>query len=243
MGQLTLEAFIQVSEPTKQCTVCKEIKSLDKFNKDSTRKDGHSYICKECNSKRGKKYYMSNLDDVRKKHNEYYIETKDARSLKYKEYRESHKEERKKYLIEYQMNNKHKIAMKNRRLYIRKRDEYLERCRDYRHSDLGKLTNTRAKSKRRNLGFNPINERFEGAHYHHLRYDANGNADADIGIYIPENLHRSVWHNGNTGQGMEEMNKLAIEWYLSTCKSNSKELLKLGFNSVEEFVERYHPSI
>jgi hypothetical protein len=51
-----------------------------------------------------------------------------------------------------------------------------------------------------------------------------------------------MYHNGFTGQGMEEINKLAIEWYLSTCNSNPEELLKLGFNSIEEFVERYKPS-
>jgi hypothetical protein len=53
-------------------------------------------------------------------------------------------------------------------------------------------------NKRRGYGCEPLNEWFEGSHFH-----IDGNHA--IGIYIPEELHNSF-----TGQGMEEMNRLAI---------------------------------
>ena len=36
----------------KVCSACKETKSLSKFNKDSSRKDGLQYWCTECSRKR-----------------------------------------------------------------------------------------------------------------------------------------------------------------------------------------------
>lgn len=40
---------------TKQCTVCKQIKSIDKFSKDKSKLDGYNYRCKEC----VRQYYQS----------------------------------------------------------------------------------------------------------------------------------------------------------------------------------------
>lgn len=77
----------------------------------------------------------------------------------------------------------------------------------------------RAHTKRkRGLGFEPINEWFEGAHAHHIT--------KNIIIYIPEALHRSVSHNIWTGEGMEEINKLAFD-FLKMQKKNSRKK-KLG---------------
>jgi hypothetical protein len=90
-----------------------------------------------------------------------------------------------------------------------------ERCKIYRNSPAGKAAMVKNLCKRRSLGYNPINEHFPGSHYHHLRYDANGIKDDDIGIFIPKKLHKSIYHNGFTGQGMDKINKVALEWYMS----------------------------
>ena len=66
-----------------------------------------------------------------------------------------------------------------------------------------------------------INESFEGADFHHLHVDLDGNVDHDIGIYIPHELHNSKYHSCKTWIGMDEMNKLAIEWYFSTGENDT----------------------
>lgn len=59
-------------------------------------------------------------------------------------------------------------------------------------------------SKRRELGFIPLNFPFENFHAHHI--------DSEHIIYIPRELHRSVKHNLKTNEGMKEMNTKAFEW-------------------------------
>ena len=62
-----------------------------------------------------------------------------------------------------------------------------------------------------NLGFIPINKPFEGSVFHHL--------DKDVGVYIPEWLHRAYPHNQWTGQGLDKMNETAISWWMiNQCK-------------------------
>ena len=60
----------------------------------------------------------------------------------------------------------------------------------------------RSEEKHRGFGFIPLNKNFVGAEGHHL--------DTHFVLYIPEELHRSVYHNMFTGQGMKEINDLAI---------------------------------
>lgn len=47
---------------TKICTKCKEIKILSDFNKNKTRKDGYSNICRECSNLKSKEYYNDNRE-------------------------------------------------------------------------------------------------------------------------------------------------------------------------------------
>jgi hypothetical protein len=46
----------------KQCSICKEEKSLDLFNKNKTKKDGYQTMCKPCSQARSRKYYKDNHD-------------------------------------------------------------------------------------------------------------------------------------------------------------------------------------
>lgn len=51
----------------KVCTLCKVEKTLDCFNKNSSKKSGLSNVCRDCNKTRSKLYYSSNLVEHRKK--------------------------------------------------------------------------------------------------------------------------------------------------------------------------------
>lgn len=63
------------------------------------------------------------------------------------------------------------------------------------------MSSRRGKAKRRVLGFIPLNSWFVGCEGHHIN-------KSDV-IYLPRKLHRSIWHNQWTGQGMAEINALA----------------------------------
>ena len=56
----------------------------------------------------------------------------------------------------------------------------------------------------RNLGFMPLNEKFENSHAHHI--------DKNYVIYIPAKLHRSVYHSLINNINMDKMNALAFKY-------------------------------
>jgi hypothetical protein len=66
------------------------------------------------------------------------------------------------------------------------------------------LSTRRHTAKRRVLGFEAINPPFPGCEGHHL--------DNERVVHIPKTLHRSVYHNVWTGQNMDKINALAMQW-------------------------------
>jgi hypothetical protein len=79
----TLQDLAQVSVPDvsitehispaelKQCSKCKEYKTLDFFHNDKSRKDGKHPYCKSCNSARARAYYNANPEKVAAKNREW----------------------------------------------------------------------------------------------------------------------------------------------------------------------------
>jgi len=65
-----------------------------------------------------------------------------------------------------------------------------------------KKAHVKNKSKRRALGFVPLNKPFDGADAHHV--------SKEYVVYIPRDLHKSVSHNIWTGKNMEQINLLAL---------------------------------
>ena len=65
------------------------------------------------------------------------------------------------------------------------------------------------------MGFIELNDYFEGAHAHHI--------DKEFVLYIPRELHRSVYHNMWSGEGMEEINVLAFEFVYGVNLHNNIE--------------------
>lgn len=58
--------------------------------------------------------------------------------------------------------------------------------------------------RKRELGFEAINDPFENSEGHHM--------DKDIVVYIPKELHRSVKHNVFTSEGMKKINGKVLVW-------------------------------
>lgn len=224
---------------SKKCHRCNTVYSIDNFGIDKSRYDGYKHWCKHCEKKmrtenpeyfqnHHKKYYYANRTELLIQKKNYRLLNIDKFKEKDKNYYINNLEHKKQMDKKYRRNNADKIRMRNRR---------------YDSTEAGRIVKIKSGNKRRRLGCNPINKHFKGSHYHHLMRSVNGTIDTDIGIYIPEKLHRSVWHNGNTGQGMEEINKLAIEWYLNTHNPDSDtrsilyKILNTNWESVSNEIE------
>jgi len=132
-----------------------------------------------------KQWRKENPDKLReqnKRHIEKYPEQK-------KQYREDHKEEISTYNKEH--NKEHK-------------EEKAKYMKQYRQSIKGKIARIKDKAKRRQLGFIVLNEYFEGSEAHHI--------SENFVIYIPTDIHKSIWHNIWSWMNMEEINKIAINY-------------------------------
>lgn len=62
---------------TKQCTKCKQIKTIDNFNKDKRYKDGYANWCKACFREYHLKWYDENTEEVSQRSKEWYQENKE----------------------------------------------------------------------------------------------------------------------------------------------------------------------
>ena len=74
----------------------------------------------------------------------------------------------------------------------------------YTQFDNYKASKIKHQFKRRDLGFIPLNNYFEGGEWHHV--------DEDHVICIPAELHKSIYHNIWTVKNMEAINKEAFEF-------------------------------
>lgn len=75
------------------------------------------------------------------------------------------------------------------------------------HPEKMKIIDARHCNKRRNLDFISLNKDFEGAEAHHI--------DRVYVIYIPKELHRSIYHSVLKNRNMDEINAVAFN-YINT---------------------------
>lgn len=92
----------------KKCSTCNVEKDLSEFSIRRSEKDGLSYSCRECSSKRNKKYTIENRDDLNSKKREYYLKNKEEIKRKNREYYHKYKERDKGKKTKY-VSNRRKI--------------------------------------------------------------------------------------------------------------------------------------
>lgn len=196
-----------VSGGKKECTKCGRLKLLSEFY-DIKDKNGKIYkrrVCIACYKKGKHERYLRNCEVVKAKQHVYYYEHLPERNEYQRKYRESHLEERRAYSRRWDAENRER---KNKR-----QSEYLK-------TEAGKLSNARHEFKRRELKFDPINRKFPDAEFHHLH--TNGNKG--LGVFIPKDLHSTVWHERAGGEGLKQMNMLAMSWVISQAVAEAMAL-------------------
>jgi len=159
-------------------------------------------------------YVKNNKSKVNKQSKKYYETHKNDVLIRVKEYYKAHKEERSASKKQYRL--KHEDTYKKYMSEYWKRPHVLLRQR------------IRSHIRRRMLGFEPLNAEFENSHFHHMYL----NASNAIGIYIPAKLHKSIWHNGKTGENIKKINKAALLWL---CEQSIIAVKEKNYNSRREF--------
>lgn len=126
----------------------------------------------------------------------------------------------------YRINNKEYIAQQRKQYYIDNKKHITKCHKQYRinnrehlikyqqqyykdNPEICKKIQQNNQAKRRGWKKpQPINQPFEGSHLHHLHINRNH----QIAIYIPKELHGSIWHAYNRPETMIAINTLAFEW-------------------------------
>lgn len=166
----------------------------------------------------GKQYRINNKEKLKLRSKQYYIEHKEKLNLYHKRYREFNREKLKLQHKKYNIKHKEKLKLQSKQYNIEHKEEldfynkqyrnmHKEERKQYRKNHHEKIR--KYKYKRRGWGTpQPINKYFKNSHLHHLHL----NGDHRICIYIPKDLHKSVWHAYNKPETMAIINKLAFEW-------------------------------
>lgn len=164
-------------------------------------------------SEKNRLYYTCHVDELNAKSHERW-------ATNGRRYNETHKKWVK-MNIDHVRIVKRQYIENNRAAYDAYHKQYRERNRElinmkysvWLQTPSGKIASIKHHNVRKSLGFDPINEWFNGSEYHHLHIDMDGNVNNSIGIFIPSELHKSIPHNPNTWKGMDEMNNTAMKWY------------------------------
>lgn len=151
-------------------------------------------------SEYSKKYHQEHEEEISNRKKEYYQNHKEKIKTNILRYREENKD----YIVNYQKIYQKEIKETKQKYYLSHKSEILKQNEKYSRTTKGKTAIGKTQAKRRQLDFIELNEHFNGSEAHHI--------DKEFVLYIPKDLHHSIWHNVWTRQGMKDINILAIEW-------------------------------
>jgi len=183
--------------------MCKIRKPLTEFNVD---KLGYSRPeCKECRNMKRRAKYVENHQKELEYQKEYRECNKEKVSNYKRGYNKRNPDKIKNYARKYYLNNKEAISQKQHDKYIDNKEFYSEMNKLRRAEGKLMAIDNKHRDARKCLGHIPINDYFKGSVFHHLTIN--------YGVFIPQDLHKSVWHCHRTNVGIVEINTLAMNWY------------------------------
>jgi hypothetical protein len=176
--------------------------------KEAKKKYCQSSKGKESGKRSNRQYYQSHKEERAQYSREYHQspEGKKVGKKARKKYYQSPKgkETRRKYQKKYQQSPR---GQKTKRRYNQSpkgKETRRQYQKKYYQSSEGKKHIRIYHAKRKQFGFIPLNEPFEGCEGHHI--------DFQRVIYIPKELHRSIWHSVILGVNMKEINEIAFDY-------------------------------
>jgi len=142
-----------------------------------------------------KKYCIDHREQIQEYNKKWYQENSDYKLQWFLDHPNCRKQ--------WAQNNKEKVVECNKNYRIKNSVNIREYRRKYRQTSNGKISTRKNNSKRkRELGFNPLNNYFYESEGHHIN-------KIDI-IFIPYSLHKEVSHNVYTNKNMEIINTIAF---------------------------------
>lgn len=150
-----------------------------------------------------KEYYANNKEKCREYDKEYREKNKELIARRGKEWRKNNPKKCRNYNKKWKENNKELNLEIHKKWYENNREECLKTNKKWRQDHPLKIKTSNMKRKRE-LGYNPLNEKFPGSVGHHINRN-------DV-VFIPEGLHKSISHSQNNLESMEKINTLAIEY-------------------------------
>lgn len=124
-------------------------KLLKKFAYDKYTKDGYSYICRVCDSKRTKKYRENNKEKERHRCKKYRENNIERELQRCREYRKNNREEINRKAREYRENNKEKELQRNKKYRENNKEKELQRCKKYKKNNPDKVRHNKRKRRAR----------------------------------------------------------------------------------------------
>lgn len=131
-----------MTEQTKYCYDCKEIKPVIEFSKNKSTKDGFTSECKECAKKRIMRWYSNNREYCKKKCKKYYLKNKETIDNSNRKWKKNNPEYMKEYMKIYSLEHKTDKRERDRIYWLKNKSkitEYYkqwyrnnnERCKEY----------------------------------------------------------------------------------------------------------------
>ena len=137
-----------------------------------------------------KQWVNKNRDKMREYYKKYHKIHPEKTKQTNEKWRLKHPEYGKQYMKQYYKEHKEQEAQYNKQWKLEHPDK------------IRKLYIKHWNKRERNFGFFPLNEYFEGSVAHHIDYN--------FIIYIPEEVHRSIYHSVLKNINMDEIN--AVAW-------------------------------
>ena len=162
-----------------------------------------SWLDKEKRKIYDTRYRQKHADEIKEKNRKWRQKHKDY----LKQYYQAHKDEALAYGKLYRQKNRDKYIASSKQYYEQNKDKEKQLIKAWRENHRERVCELerRHNSKRqRSLGFIPLNKYFEGSEAHHI--------DRNYVIYIPRELHQSIYHDLMRGTNMLIINALAVEY-------------------------------
>lgn len=129
-----------------------------------------------------------------------------------KQYQLKNKNKIKKYKKNYRQENKTYFKNYGLKYYKENKEHIIKSVKKWRENNPQKVRLIDHKRYKNRFSWGipiPINDYFENSHLHHL----HENKDYQTCIFIPAELHKSIWHSHKDSKSMNKINKAALEWF------------------------------
>lgn len=167
----------------------------------------YQFYCEECMpivAKERYKVWIKNHPEKRAEIDKRYREThKEEVKERAKRWEKLHPDKRKKYTKRWQELHPDKVKKIMQDWRINNPDKYKLSYQRWKkeHPEEVKRNNL---LRQKGLDFIELNQKQEGYEAHHI--------DKKYVIWIPKEIHRSIYHSQTTGKGMDEINALAFNY-------------------------------